>query len=118
MIFFYYVKVDILIYMKQTFYKYKKFAVKLNFNFKKNKVLAYLNLNGNKIGNKGGASIAEMLQSNFSLHVLDIGHTDLVYFIKIFLNLLVKYSKPNIYLNFKIKENRMFNCFCYNTERK
>lgn len=35
-------------------------------------------MNGNKIGNKGGLCMAQMLQVNFSLRHLDLGHTDLV----------------------------------------
>ena len=50
-----------------------------NTNQQKNVSLVYLNLNGNKIGNRGGMSLAQMLQVNESLHHLDIGHTDLVF---------------------------------------
>jgi hypothetical protein len=35
-------------------------------------------LNANKIGNKGGMSLAQMLQVNSTLKNLDIGDTDLV----------------------------------------
>ena len=37
-------------------------------------------MNGNKIGNKGGMSMAQMLQVNSTLKNLDIGDTDLVCF--------------------------------------
>lgn len=45
---------------------------------KKNSSLEYLNMNGNRIGNKGGMCMAQMLQVNFSLKHLDLGDTDLV----------------------------------------
>ena len=51
------------------------------FNFiflKKNQTLRYLNLNGNKIGNKGGMCMAQMLQVNFFVQHLDLGDSDLV----------------------------------------
>lgn len=35
-------------------------------------------MNGNRIGNKGGMCMAQMLQVNFSLKHLDLGDTDLV----------------------------------------
>jgi hypothetical protein len=50
----------------------------INYLFKKNETLVYLNLNGNKIGNLGGMHMAQMLQVNFSLQHLDIGDTDQV----------------------------------------
>ena len=51
---------------------------------KKNQTLRYLNLNGNKIGNKGGMCMAQMLQVNFFIQHLDLGDADLV--IKIYLS--------------------------------
>ena len=36
-------------------------------------------MNGNKIGNKGGMSLAQMLQVNFVIQHLDLGDTDLVF---------------------------------------
>lgn len=35
-------------------------------------------MNGNKIGNKGGMCMAQMLQVNITLQHLDLGETDLV----------------------------------------
>ena len=37
-----------------------------------------LRLNGNKMGNKGGMFMAQMLQINTTLESLDVGDTDLV----------------------------------------
>lgn len=58
---------------------YLKFKSKNKWIKKKNNSLVYLNLNGNKIGNKGGMCLAQMLQVNISLQYLDIGETDLVW---------------------------------------
>lgn len=46
--------------------------------YQKNETIVYLNLNGNKIGNKGGMSMAQMLQVNNVLQHLDLGETDMV----------------------------------------
>ena len=53
-----------------------------NITYKKNIKLVYLNLNGNKIGNKGGMCMAQMLQVNFTLEHLDLGDTDQVIYFK------------------------------------
>ena len=39
-----------------------------------------MRLNGNKMGNKGGMFMAQMLQINATLESLDLGDTDLVGF--------------------------------------
>jgi hypothetical protein len=56
----------------------------------KNTHITYINLNGNKIGNKGGMSMAQMLQINNTLQHLDLGDTDQVSFILRFLRILSK----------------------------
>ena len=43
-----------------------------------NETLRTLRMNGNKIGNKGGMSLAGALQVNTILEELDLGETDLV----------------------------------------
>ena len=61
----------------------------------------YLNLNGNKIENRGGLAMAQMLQVNTSLQHLDLGHTDLV-------NMpITKYTNMNF--NYFFQENRKLN---------
>ena len=51
--------------------------------FQVNETLGKLRLNGNKIKNKGGMSIAGALQVNTMLEELDLGETDQVMDIKI-----------------------------------
>lgn len=44
----------------------------------KNETLTSLQVNGNKIGRKGGMYFAQALQINTTLEKLDLGDTDLV----------------------------------------
>lgn len=95
----------------KNFYLFFKVNEKILFFIKKNQTLIYLNLNGNKIGNKGGMAMAQMLQVNFILQHLDIGNTDQVLKLDTF--------KRNIKIIFFMKnkkEIRKFNCIGYNSQ--
>ena len=48
-----------------------------------NNSLKALRLTGNKIGNRGGMFLAQMLQINTALEALDVGDTDLVCTVKV-----------------------------------
>ena len=75
--------------------------------------VTYINLNGNKIGNKGGMSMAQMLQVNSTLQHLDLGDTDQVIwnvltvnFIKVIntLNIIENRKSDRIVDDFKLQQ--------------
>lgn len=49
------------------------------YSLQTNESLKALRLTGNKIGNRGGMALAQMLQVNTTLEALDVADCDLVY---------------------------------------